>query len=1268
MKAHLIQIDATTLAGAATSIYLSSVDDASVCHLDGKQWIPALARLPQLRYDFFGGDFGGSITTPSASFSAAIDSIAGFTGLRYSRARVRLWTGNVGDAWANYVLRFDGRIKAEPELSEAIAQFEATPDDAWLDKPLLALYAGTGGVEGPDALEGQPKPLVMGNARFVPGVLIDAVDNVYQVSGYGPVQAINATYDRALRLGGPVADYATLAALLAATIPNGSTATCKALGLVRLGAPGDGLITFDVSGANTGSYARRPGAIIGRIAAIAGGAVDAANLAALDTARPYNLSVVLTDQTTAREVIQQIADSVCAVAGVSWAGKLFLQPLGYTAPVLTLASDGSALPPVASVAVQSVAAPFWRLATEAEITWAVHAPGDVASEYVIRGAYNPARVYRLDDMVSAEDGSAWVYINATAGAGHALPVWPLTSNAHWQNVGTPSSVDWDYVGDPNGTKPEDNATVGAPVGTDVGGVPAEDLVDAVGQFAADIAQLDLDIIAADAAIGVIQGEAAAMQADMTAAQNDIAAQGGEIATLESAVATANANIGTNATAITGVTGSLATLSTTVSAQAGRSLGALNKNAGFDDYPSAAVGAVPVGWTNEVSGAGGGYRVADPQGGWAYRLPGLAGANSYVGQDGSGLSPDSYHVIEADIVLHSGGLTGAGVLLSISGAASHNITFSTNKDSTDSVPGAGVAGRSYQFRKLIRIGAGAVGAHRLFPVSHSSAFGSVAAANDITWQKVLIRPATPAEIRDQTVLAPMEATVATHSTAIATAEGALASHTMSIGAALSGGSAVKNPNFAFYTNATGGADDWRTAQTAGITRVPGKISPYAMRIPGAAGAESYAMQVVGGPADQRASTGQWWVIEADVELDSGALTGAAVLFRPKNSGGGTVQSSYVAFATEKDSTGAVVGAGAVGRSYSFSKLVQITGANAHYFELYPMAHAAAAGSTATANAIIFDRVSARPATQPEIDTQTVLPAVKATADSNTFALATLDGTVAGHTLLLTSQGASISTNATAISTATGNLATLTGTVTAQGVTVTNTATALTTTQGNVATLFGKYGVELSVNGYATGFVLNNNGARGNAIFDVDYFGIGKTGASTSYPFEVSGGVTYIKSAVIKAASIEGLHVKDLTLGTVKLSPYAASVASFVTSSTIVSLTNNTSKWGFLAATIAKTEPDSLLEVIFQAEMWGSDAVNLDVFCNLVQSGTGIGVAEKDFRVQVDGNGQTTLPFCYSFVFSGVPVGTYIVNVSGKRWDNNHCATSNDYHLLVREFKR
>lgn len=430
MRVHFIEIEARRAAGATEYVRFTSVDDAQACTFLGQTWVPAIERLPTLSYDFFGGDFAGRIETPTGTFTAALSAIPHAGDLRFAGASVTIWESELGsNLLGNLATRFKGRISTEPSTERAIVSFSIRPDDAWLDKPLLKTFAGTGGIEGPDDLEGAVKPLLLGACRFAPGTLIDSVDLVYCVSGHGPVAGVTAVYDRVVSLGASSGDFADLAALLAATIPEGSWGTCNALGLVRLGAPPDGQISFDVSGDNKEGFARRPGEIISRIASLAGGTVVGENLSALDDARPWNLTLALISQTTAREVIQQLADSVCAVAGVSHLGHLFVAPLGMAEPSLTLDTAGRSLPPVEDIACQPIGEPYWRLATNAEITWVVHAAADVGTGYVYRGRWNADRVYRLDDLVEMEDGSAWIYVSETAGAG----IVPGTDPAVWRN-------------------------------------------------------------------------------------------------------------------------------------------------------------------------------------------------------------------------------------------------------------------------------------------------------------------------------------------------------------------------------------------------------------------------------------------------------------------------------------------------------------------------------------------------------------------------------------------------------------------------------------------------------------------------------------------------------------------------------------------------------------------------------------------------------------------------------------------------------------------
>jgi hypothetical protein len=451
--AAIIQIDgwdpsAGGGSGAAVTIRLSSHDLESVCHLDGATWLPVIDRLPALRYDLFSGSFDGKVTTPGSSVRFSIEPWPALPGWWLADARVRIWTGQPGAAWIDWTLRFDGRATAQPEIEEGFASLNIAVDDRWLDTPVLATYAGTGGAEGPAALKGTPKPLALGAPRYASGVLVDPTNVVVQLSGYGAIEDVEVALDRLVRFGASAGDHASYAALVAATIPAGGWATAKAVGMVRHGAPPAGKLSYLVKGdkAGTDGWARLPGDIIRRIAILAGGTgkIDDISLDALNGSRPWNLSLMVSEQVTARELIQRIAASVNAVAGVSWTGKLFVAPIvvqtgaaslsltGGGDPLLgdgeylvtsadpgatglTLKPDGSALPIVRSIRQLEASPPWWRLALGAEVTWEVHGPADIAFADLSAEDVKYADGTPIEDLKPAEAG-------ATEGAPAGTPI------------------------------------------------------------------------------------------------------------------------------------------------------------------------------------------------------------------------------------------------------------------------------------------------------------------------------------------------------------------------------------------------------------------------------------------------------------------------------------------------------------------------------------------------------------------------------------------------------------------------------------------------------------------------------------------------------------------------------------------------------------------------------------------------------------------------------------------------------------------------------
>lgn len=443
MNAYLVQIDG--FAGSTpVAVRLASHDDPALCHLDGQTWWPAIVTLPKLRYDFFDGAFGGGITTPTGQITVQVETVPTLPALALHDARFRLWKGTLGDAFGAYSLLFDGRVQDQPTIANGIASINFAVDDSWLDEPLLATYAGTGGAEGPAELKGQVKQLLLGTPRFVEGTLVDIVNSVFQLSAYGAIEGFDQAFDRLSRFGAPVANAPSLATLIALDIAPGAWATCLAGGYARFGAPPVGPVTFHVRGdaaATLGSSfaarVRSPGGLIGRIAQIAGAVsrVSLPSLAALNSACPYFLSVVVDEQTTPRDLILRIASSVNAVPIVTWLGTLVVVPIGIGTPSLTLAADGSALPPVRDVRQVAVGAPFWRIAQQAERTYRVHALGDIAFDLTLvdRGAYDAGTSYREGDIVTIGDGSRFVFVGNSPATGST----PSDGNANWSRMTNP---------------------------------------------------------------------------------------------------------------------------------------------------------------------------------------------------------------------------------------------------------------------------------------------------------------------------------------------------------------------------------------------------------------------------------------------------------------------------------------------------------------------------------------------------------------------------------------------------------------------------------------------------------------------------------------------------------------------------------------------------------------------------------------------------------------------------------------------------------------
>ena len=372
--------------GDRPQIHVSSANLREITGLDGKVWEPAMVSAPSLSIRLFNGDFQAAVEPGTASLPIHIGALKAtyptVDECAWAGAEVEIWAGVAGEAWPWQQI-FRGQVKG---FDRKIQVLNLTAETAFDDKDVLtANYAGTSGAEGDTDLANKLKPLVLGWAKNVEPLLINAVDSVYQFSAYGPIEAVVTLFERGSDFGAAVADYASYALLVAASIAPGRWGTCLAEGLIRLGAPAFGVITGDIKGHTiAGATPRLSGAMITALAGLAGidtARIETLTLDAMDVAAPYPISIVLTDQTKFTEAARAIALPCNHQAGISLLGNFFVLAISLSGtPSLTLDAQGQALPQIVESTEQEVSVPYTKTIMGADRAWRVHSADEVATD------------------------------------------------------------------------------------------------------------------------------------------------------------------------------------------------------------------------------------------------------------------------------------------------------------------------------------------------------------------------------------------------------------------------------------------------------------------------------------------------------------------------------------------------------------------------------------------------------------------------------------------------------------------------------------------------------------------------------------------------------------------------------------------------------------------------------------------------------------------------------------------------------------------------
>ncbi|EQA96860.1 phage tail tip fiber protein [Sphingobium baderi] len=771
------------------------------------------------------------------------------------------------------------------------------------------------------------------------------------------------------------------------------------------------------------------------------------------------------------------------------------------------------------------------------------------------------------------------------------------------------------------------------------------------QLDADTAQALIDIAAAQATITSMQSDAAAMQAALTTAQGQITAQGAailananDIATVQSTVASQGAAITTLQQTATDLTGSIATLTTTITASMQGSDNLLTNtdlatgSAGYASASGSGIDAITFSWDSGSALKPGGEncllinQASATAAGWAeyrqtiavevgkrYELSVWAAAarctvsvtqaffdsaGAVIGSTGSttytpaggGLSLDNY----SRIFRVSGDAPAGAVTMRIS----------LRKNATNS--GSDSWARFLR-PQVVETFAGAP-SPRAF--SHGTGKASIVqnatAISTLDGQYAALSTTVGVQGASITGLQSASSTqagqIATIQTGLSTANANISTNSSAITGLNSSVASINS------TLAAQGASI--TTMQSAITTLEGSTATLTTQVRSGGNAN-----LIPNPGPTNGTTG-WTNISASTLGVGTASGGIGAYFRLSTS---TLTRMWASF------TGIPVGSNV---PLCLAASCALTGTGATEYRLVIICRNSSGADVGRINGPITPAHSYDYSGAKRLETACIGQSASGTASVDVFMEVWGNGSSMNFDFQRVklersayttpySDEAAVSQSFETLSTLTTQYASLSSTVSTQGVTITSQQTAITTLNNNVTTLFGRWGVEIDVNGYVSGVTMNNNGSRSNFIIRADRFAItSSAGAGTAYPFEVISGVTYIKTAVIKDLSVDTIKIA----GNAVTKPYFAATASDLSLSSGVLTT-------ILTLSVTKTISDSVVNVTANIRLYSPDDIRGTAY--LYEGTTQL----DSIQVYINGAGRVLyIPLSFSFVDNRTTTGS------------------------------
>lgn len=348
-------------------------------------YLPRVKTAGLLRRDISSpGRIGGATITgyglvELANPDGALD---GWLDYGFSGRSCVIRAGEASDAYADFTTVQSGSMD-QPEATISTITVRIRDRLGELQKPLLSSkYAGTNslpsGLEGVEDIEGSIKPRLYGTAKNFSPPCVNTSRLIFQISD----EAYNSAtvYDQGVALTAG-SDYTSQADMETTAPSAGQVRLWKSGGYFRLGSTPAGAITCDASqGAAVAN--RTPAQLISAIAEDAGistSDISSSDVTALDSAASYEAGLWISDDRTATEALDALANSVGAWYGFDRLGKLRMAQL--TAPgtaSFTLQPYSITQLSRAASDEGGVGLPAWRVTIDYKPVYTVQRDADLA--------------------------------------------------------------------------------------------------------------------------------------------------------------------------------------------------------------------------------------------------------------------------------------------------------------------------------------------------------------------------------------------------------------------------------------------------------------------------------------------------------------------------------------------------------------------------------------------------------------------------------------------------------------------------------------------------------------------------------------------------------------------------------------------------------------------------------------------------------------------------------------------------------------------------